>query len=403
MPETTDPVAALGAKDIPTRAAGARDLALTGEPGHVTRLLELALRDVSPGVRLGAAAAAADILSRWRLPPRADAIPAQQRAAWLALVASADPGQNPGLFQVCGVVGTPAAAVRIVGGLRDPRADVRTGACVGLGRLLASAAANGDAELQAQVRALFDDPRVRPETRAEVARICANVGWGFVLEFARELSAATQKVVAAPAAEAVSRLEWPAPAEGLWTDLGLDAGAVDPGATEPIAWVAVVDGQRAVVADATGARPEPLGAPPRRLWMKRPGATEASLALQIGLRTLWPADADEIGAFGERLLELGAPELLEVVDPLLPHTAATVRLRGVARLHAGDVPGAVEILSAAVEMKKVPADTWWWLADALHRAGRADEARPHLEKYLGKVPKKAPYAAEARKRLGIQS
>lgn len=398
MAETQDPVAALEAKDIPTRAAGARDLGLAGEPAHVTRLLQLAVGDVSPGVRLAAAAAAADILSRHRLPPRAGAISDGNRDAWLRAVASVDPGVNTGLFQVCGTLGTPAAVARLVVALRDPRADVRTGACVGLWRLLASAAANGDAALEATVAGLFEDARVKVDTRAEIARICANVGWGVALEPARALAASTQKTVAATASEAVQRLEWPPRSEGVWTDLGLDCGAVDPAAT-PGGWVAVVDSRTAVVVDGQ-ARKEELAGPVRRLWAKRPGATQAGPVLQVGARTLWPADGDEIAAFGDRLLELGEADLLALVDPFLPESAAAVRLRGVARLKEGDAAGAAEILASAVAMKKVPADTWWWLAEALHRLGRDDEARPHLEKFLAKAPKKGPHVAEAKKRLG---
>jgi tetratricopeptide (TPR) repeat protein len=84
---------------------------------------------------------------------------------------------------------------------------------------------------------------------------------------------------------------------------------------------------------------------------------------------------------------------------LLPLTAATARLRGAARLHAKDPAGALEQLTAAVEMKKVPADAWWYLADALHALGRDDEARPHLERFLAKAGKRAPFVLEAKRRI----
>ena len=64
--ETTEPLAALKSKAISDRAAGCRDLALTGTVEHLEILADLAASDKSPGVRLNAAAAAADILSRCR-------------------------------------------------------------------------------------------------------------------------------------------------------------------------------------------------------------------------------------------------------------------------------------------------------------------------------------------------
>jgi hypothetical protein len=400
MPETADPVAALSAKDIPSRAAATRDLSATGQPAHIPLLLDKAIDDVSPGVRLGAAAAVADILSRHRLPPDHAAIPVADREAWLKRVSGADPGRNVGLFQVCGTLGVPGGVSRIVVGLRDPRFDVRAGACVGLWRLTASGSANGDAALERTVLALFDEPRIPADTKAEIARVCANVGYTSALDAVRALAEGSARQVQTVAAEAQKRLEWPEKVEGVWVDLGIDAGEVDPDA-KPTGFAGLLDASAAVWADAEGVRRQPLAEAPRRLWIKRPGAEAQGPALQIGARTLWPADSDELGAFGDALLAAKAFELLDAVEPLLPITAAAVRLKGVSKLQRGDVPGAVEALAACVEMKKVPPDSWWWLAEALHRAGRDEEAKPHLEKFLAKSPKKAPHVAEAKKRLGL--
>ena len=57
-------------------------------------------------------------------------------------------------------------------------------------------------------------------------------------------------------------------------------------------------------------------------------------------------------------------------------------------------------MTAAIEAKRTPPDGWWYLAEALHRAGRDEEARPHLERYLARAGKRSPFVAEARARLG---
>lgn len=398
MSETPDPVAALAAKDLATRAAGARDLAASGLPEHLPRLVELAMRDPSPGVRLGCAGAAADILSRWRLPPKAATISEADRLALWQVVRGVDPGVNPGIFQVCGTLNVPAAIDRIIGGARDPRADVRLGACVGLWRLCTSAAANGDAALEGRVVALLDDSRIRAETHAEIAKLCATVGYTSAIERVRALSESTARTVSTVAGEALQRLEWPLALTGIWADLGVDAGAVQPEA-EPGAVVAIPSANVLIRATERSVRKENLAVRPRRLWIKRPGGTEPSWAIQIGNVTYWEADGDEIGTFGDRLLSADAFDLFALVEPLLPVSAASARLRGVAKLRAGDTAGALEYLEAAVEMKKVPTDTWWFLADTLHALGRDEEAKPHLEKYLSKAAKRAPYVAEAKRRL----
>jgi tetratricopeptide (TPR) repeat protein len=178
----------------------------------------------------------------------------------------------------------------------------------------------------------------------------------------------------------------------------VDVGVVDPEA-KPGAIVALTGSDTAVYAREGDVKKEPLTVRPRRLWVKRPGATEASWAVQLGQATYWAADADEIVTFGDRLLAAGAFALVALVEPILPVSASAARLRGAARLRAGDPAGALEHLAAAVEMKKAPADTWWYLADALHSLGREDEARPHLERFLAKSGKRAAHVLEAKRRL----
>lgn len=398
MAETEDPVSALASSQISVRCAGARDLALAGGPEHLERLLDLAVRDGSSGVRLGCAAAAADILSRHRLPPTRDLIPDATRRALFARVSKADPGINPGLFQVAGTLEIPEGVQRILLALRDPRADVRVGAVVGLYRLAVSATRNGDAELAAAVVGALSDTRIRPETRADLARVCANVGYAAALPVAEELAASTAKGVSAVAKEAVTRLTTAPAVDGMWVDLGIDAGEVREDARVR-EWVATV-GDRVVRIDADRAWEEARREPRRFVWWKRTGETEAGMVLQEADRTLFAADADDQAHLGERLLHHDADALIDRIDPILPATGATLRLRGAVALRRGDVEGALVALHAAVEARRAPPDAWWYLADALHRAGRDAEARPHLEKYLSKAAKRAPFVAEAKARLG---
>lgn len=399
MPETQDPLAALEAKELATRAAGARDLAAAGAPVAIPRLLVAATTDPSPGVRLAAAGAAADILSRHRLPPRSEAVAPEQRREWLRVVAGVDPVVNTGLFAVAGTLGIPEAFARVIIGLRDPRQDVRAGACVGLWRAVASAAVNGDADTEARVVATLADARIRIETRVEIARICADVGYTSALEGARALPGQCVRQTQKLAEELVTRLEAPASPVGVWVDRGLDVGAVEPKAHGDDVCVILGVGD-AVYAWADGRVTREVPPSALRVLQARPRDKDhVGPVVQQGARSWWPAEADDLCTFGDRCLAAGRPDLVALCEEVLGTGAAGLRVRGVAALAAGDVQGARLALQAAVAGKRVPTDTYWWLAEVLHRLGLDAEAQPHLEKYLAKAGKRGAHVEAARARL----
>lgn len=398
MPETKDPLQSLGAKDIPERAAAARDLSRVGLPAHIDALIATAISDKSPGVRLAAAGAAADILSRHRLPPRRDLVSEEARAAWLRAVASVDPVVNPGLFGICGCLGTEAAFKRILQGLRDPRQDVRAGASVGLWRTIASGGASLMPGLEAAVVATLSDGRIRAESRVEIARLCADAGYLSALEPARELSALCARKTAELAEATVLRLEaLPQPA-GVWVRTGLDPVAVDEGCKGDDVMLVLGVGD-AIVVTPRGAARGPLAAGWRILSIRENTREAVEPVLQLGADSWWPAAGDDVCRLGDRLLHQGKAELLLAVVEALGTSAAALRVRGAALLAVGRAEEAALALEAAVAGKKVPADAWWFLAEALTATSRAGEARPHLEKFVAKAAKRAPHLDEAKKRL----
>ena len=399
MPETEDPIAALDAKDIPTRAAGARDLSLAGVPAAIPRLLAAAVSDKSPGVRLAAAAAVADILSRHRFLPRSEGISLEKRQEWFRLVAGLDPIHNTGLFAVCGTLATAEGFNRVMVGLRDPRQDVRAGACVGLWRAVASAAYNGDVATEARVVATLADARIRVETRVEIARICADVGYFSALDAARPLVEQCVRQNLALAASLIQRLEAPPSPLGLWVCTGLDVSAVDPKASRSDL-LCVLGVSDAVLAPDSGAVERLVPAGAFRVLHARAADREAvGLVVQVGERSYWPAGNEELCTFGDRLCAAGRHDLIDLCEGAFGVGAAGLRVRGASLLARGDAAGALLALEEAIEGKRVPADTWWFLADALSRVGRAGDAKPHLEQYVSKAAKRAPYVEEAKRRI----
>jgi len=399
--ETADPIAALEARELPIRAAAARDLAVSGSPSALDALLRRATNDPSPGVRLGCAAAAADILSRNRVGKASASIPDDRRAELLVMVASSDPSHNVGLFQVCGALGTPAALSRILFGLRDPRADVRAGAVVGLLRYAESAAAPDSVE-QTLVPLLRSD-KIRPETQGELARMCAQLGYWSALDNAVRLSESASRGVAEAGSDAVARLSRPPGPDGLWVDLGVDAGEARAEA-RPVGFVATV-GQHVFRVPTEGAGSVKTSLRPahaRQRLLRRPGSRDAPVeVLQIAEATLWAQSAEEQVDFGDALVRAKAYDALRAIDAILPETASSFRLRGVLLLESGDATTALAVLDAAVEMKRCPIDAWYFQGVALLKTGRKADARAAFERYIAKAPKRAHLLGAARDALAL--
>lgn len=415
--ETADPVLALKAKDIPTRAAGARDLSRTGTPEHIPFLVDRAQHDLSPAVRLVSASAAADILSRYRVPPRSELLDVDARRALLELFRGMDPGVNAGLFPMLGALGLREEGLkRIATGLRDPRASVRLGAAVGLMRLCMSSAVVGDAGLEAAVVALFADARLKPDALAELARVCAAVGYRSARSsiLSLDLGGLHGEMVAA-AADAMDGLA--APLSGVFCSDGLDCGEVNPGGRQPIA-VLTVDQGRQWSRGRDGWNINRLDEREvRRMFVRRVGDAEAGPAFQHHGVTWYAVAGDALVDAFDAVVDVarldlskppskrraeGSQELEEVLRPLLPAGAPALRLRAILLAEAGELATARDLLVEALDGKrKAPPDTQVLLAMVLEALGDADSALAAYAAALAKVKsKKSWFALRARARLG---
>ena len=415
-PETSDPRKSLAGKSIHDRCAGARDLSRFGTPDDIPALIILAQEDRSPAVRLGAAGAAADILSRYRTGPRRDQLDEARRRALFDLFKGMDPGVNAGLFSLLACIGIGEGFQRISVGLRDPRGDVRLGAAIGLLRLCESAAAEGDATLEAEVVSLLRDPRLKPDAAAEVAWVAARVGFRSARAAIGALNlGGAPAELRERALDLLQDLEQPL--RGAFISDGRDAGEVDPHPARPSGFAVFSDAgtlmgdgeDGAAWAYLDGILPGGL----RRMFVRRVGDAEPGPTFQLEGRTWTVADEDQIlaGAWAiARPDELDWAQLdpsvaspLErhaaaILDPWLPQEAPGDLARGLLLARAGDPAGARKALTAAAEAKKkVPAEARYFLGRLLHAAGELDAAREHLQAFLSKAKKKDPRreAAEA--------
>jgi hypothetical protein len=415
MTETPDPLKALDGKSIAERAAGARDLSLVGEVQHLERLAVVAGTDRSPGVRLSAAAAAADILSRHRVGAAAKTLSPRKRNTLAALFRRIDPSINPGVFSVFGCLDRPAAHDAICGGLRDPRGDVRLGAAVGLLRLCTSLSVAGNAKVEKRVVALLGDSRHKPDALAEVARVCAAAGYSSAADAIRALvlPGAHGDLVAEASAILGANA---APVDGLWFSDGLDAGETNP--SSPLGGaLALVDEKGAMICaggtwKATKGFP---GAEVRRMYFRKVGALDAAPAFQADGRTWYGGAGPDLLCVIDSMTSPGeidwdkqarstaaAKGAIAEVGVHLGETSGAHRARALLLAAVGERDGAIEALGVAAGLKKVFPDTWALLGDALWATGKKKAAKGHYATFIKKARKRDfPEAyARAKSRAG---
>ncbi len=415
MTETPDPIKALDGKSISERAAGARDLSQMGTVKELVRLAEVAGTDRSPGVRLSAAAAAADILSRHRVGDGTKGVGVKRRNTLTELYRRINPATNPGVFSVFGCLDRPAAVDAICGGLRDPRGDVRLGAAVGLMRLCTSQAVAGNARLEKRVVSLLADQRHKPDALAEIARVCAAAGYFSGEDCIRALSLSGAHAEAV--AEALATLEAGRLAlSGLWYSDGRDAGETNPSSPLGGALALIDEKGGLVLADGKWKSIKGFGgADVRRMHFRKVGSIAAAPAFQVDGRTWYAATDDAVtciidGLTSPREIDWGklpkgsatAAKAVGAVCEHLPDSAIGHRARGLLLAQIGDASGAVDALKHAVGLKKVFPDTWSLLGDALWASGKKKAAATHYATFIKKAKKKDfPEAyATAKSRVG---
>lgn len=424
-------------RSVHDRAEGARRLGAHGGPQHLALLLDVARTDPSPAVRLCAAGSAGDVLGRHRLGSSRAAVSDALRQRVLDVFKGVDPGVNPGLFGTLGALGDVRALDRIFVGLRDPRHDVRKGAVVGLKRHVLSAQCQGDAVLEARVVELLDDPRLRPDALADLARVVASAGWRTAAPRLEALAAREDQVGQA-AAQGLATLDalWaPDMVQGAWACDGRDAGeelaevfrddqGPRPERPPPTWWLVGHTGELLelpagdpsrlrggslqwvgadVIVAWAGQAPERL---PFRPLVVLVGPDRESQAIQVGERTFTRGDPAAVGGLAEELASSAASDpvlaatTLSVLEPSLPENARGLRVATLLKVAAGRPLEAVDGVRAALEGRKKPAaDLWFVLGEALSATGDEAGALAAYADYLERAPK-GPFAARARRRLG---
>lgn len=403
--ETEDPREALQARDLPVQAAGARDLALMGEWRDLTPLLELAGTARRTGLRLITAAAAADIVHRYRTGRAEPAPTTAQVTALLDRVKLLDPAANPNALMVLSAFPEPSVLERLGRLLRDPRNTVRLGAQIALRRMALSHTAFDLERVGDAIPTWLADPRIPSDSRAELIRLAGEAGYRDLLptlESTMAESSAESKALTT-ALERLSARTEPATWDGVWVSDGRDV--LEPGPVDGPPDVLIV-GEGSASHDFGPARPlildqgrvriegEPPLGPLRQIIAPRLGYAEAHPALQSRDRTWYRAQVpDELvdlmrvhaASFnsGQLPATLSLPTALEAAD-----SNAARRALPLAHLLTDQLDVAEDKLSSLVAGKRPRAEDLLWMARVHDLRGRAEQAIALYQEYLTKSSKK---------------
>jgi len=389
--ETSEPLVALESKDIADRAAACRDLSQMGAVEHLETLATVAAFDKSPGVRLSAAAAAADILSRCRVGDARRLLSDDQREVYVTTFSRINPSVNAGLFPIMACLDHPKSRTVVLGGLRDPQADVRLGAAVGLMRLCTSIGVAQDSDLEERVTGLLADTRHQPDAVAQIARVCAASGYMSAVDLIRylQLSGTHAEMVM----EALGVLDGAQhPLRGVWYSDGNDAGERNP---QPSLHPSIIvfDGATALVHDGKRWAEERKFVPDRRMFIRRVGEAEAGPAFQARGRTYYAG----LGTIVNSLVNVdweqpgretkAGTRAIQALAQTLEDTAEDHLSLAVMATASGLVDVAQAALISAIESKKTPAVCWLALGDLLW-ASQPKKAKGYYESYLKKGKRK---------------
>ena len=392
MNETADPVVAISSKDIAERAAGCRDLALHGTVEHLELLAEIMGSDRSPGVRLSAAVAAADILSRCRIGDTRSLLSDEQRDVFISIFSKVDPALNAGVFPVLACLDRPRSLRLISGGLRDPRRDVRLGAAVGLMRLCTSLSVAEDKEFEESVVALLADSRHQPDAIAQIARVCAASGFSEATELIRhvQLSGTHAETVV----EALGVLDGARhPLRGVWYSDGRDAGETNTVSPMGPA-VMVFSDSGAYIHQGKRWSKVTKWAPTRRMFLRKVGESEAAPGFQASGRTFYVGLGDVVDMmFPQGTVVPGKPTkaaeaAIEGIRDVVGDSSDAQRAFALLAIQAGQLDAAKAALQTAIDGKKTKPDCWLVFADLLWETGAKKDAQVHYATYAKKGKKK---------------
>ncbi len=420
MSKQDEALAKLSSGGISDRAEAVRQLGLLGDLDVLDVLLDRALQDKSPGVRLAAASAAADVLARYRIDQR-DAFTEERRAGLIRQLRGIDPGRNTGLFQVMACAGEPAVVDNLARGVRDPRVDVRTGALVGLERLISSGSVHGDPRMERSLRSLLEERRLRSDAALGLARLAWRMGMWSLRPQVEALAGRLEERWLEPLDALLSEFPTKLGSEhllGCWAHRGLDCGE-QRRERAPTTWLVVLPstvlrgvGESLESApwsfDEHGFGCDLLAEVPQRARVLRAwfDGAEGVEVLQLGSASHGRLPEKELPELVDTIslqdFDTGpaARQLLALLEPDLSERAPAHYARAVLATLADRPELARERLEALAAAKRVRPELYWHQARLQRAEGDEAGARRLVQRYLDESKARSPFRTAALAWLG---
>ena len=162
----------LSSKLIPERAEAIRHLEKEGELDDLDLLLTHLIHDKSPAIRLMAADAFSDIVSRYRMPPKRDQLSDDERAEWLSKVMEISIQDNITVALIIATLDLPQSLMILINGFRHTHSEVRLASAVGLMRYLQSARMRADLSYEQTIKMQLIDMSMHSDSVVYLAGVC---------------------------------------------------------------------------------------------------------------------------------------------------------------------------------------------------------------------------------------
>ena len=386
--ETKDPIESLESANVAIRAAAIRDLEKYGTFEDVPLLMGFAKNDQSIAIRLMAADAVSDILSRRRLH---NPLSNEEYELVRTLCGEISPRRNHSIFLVYASMGQQSGLDFILAGLRNTEAEVRLGAAVGLQRYVVSYVTLQDTVSEEKIVATLKDPAIKADALAHVSQVCAAVGYRSALPLLRRIDIAGKHGETITLAQERLRTLHRRP-YGLWVSDGRDAGEFSVRATQKSMLCAIGrSGVSILQGDEWVEEGSIFELPHRQLWFRRIGQSKSDAALQFSNRTWYRCASKKgmeilktycvLGPYNPAYLHLA--EALQLMFP--DWKSKDHRDLGLMYLRAHAFDLAIECFDLSLNSKRTPLDVWIYKGDALRALGLVEEAKAIWEDCLLRV------------------
>lgn len=382
MPASSTILNLLSSNSIPERAEAIRQLESGGDLDDLELLLKHLTTDKSPAIRLMAADAFSDIVSRYRMPPQREKFSDEQRLQWFNRLMLIPIQDNITIALIIATLDLPQSMTILLNGFRSSHSEVRLASAVGLMRYLQSARMRHDLSYEDLICQNLSDMTMHSDSVVYLAEICVafNIRKALPLLKGFELHGEHARLIDIAKARLQDASE---NLDGLWYSDGSDAGEFNPSPQTEAAFL-MLNGAERLMRLQSESDWSPCSADEAiyPLFYRRIGQATPERVLQIGDRSYYRCREVEFELLFEKegvsqnyqTLDAGEDGVTSHLQALAEALSAQIpddiskywRDLGGIWLRAGQPKRALAALETALLGKRTPVDTYFFIGEA-HR------------------------------------